>query len=203
MGHFIMKQETKLSLLIIFLILILTVTIITITVKQKSKNYNYNSFDIIEAKKENVIFYLTKLYINNNPNPTYLRTRYDPKKLKDIPVENIKDKVIGKQLGYISINPDENLSEKAVVAALELDSVIDTILKIPLNSAYTKEYKNNTIKTCNDANKTEAVIILTLGNDNKVFSNNECVVVQATDEDNLIKAADRFGFYLLGVMNES
>ena len=69
-----MKQETKLSLLIIFLILILTVTIITITVKQKSKNYNYNSFDIIEAKKENVIFYLTKLYINNNPNPTYLRT---------------------------------------------------------------------------------------------------------------------------------
>ena len=55
------------------------------------------------------------------------------------------------------------------------------------------------IITCNTVNETVSVIYLTLGTENKVYSEKDCIIVEGKDTEGLTLAANKFAYYLLGV----
>jgi len=53
--------------------------------------------------------------------------------------------------------------------------------------------------TCANVTSTVSVIYLTLGEENKVYSKDDCIIVEGRDAEGLTLAANKFAYYLLGV----
>ena len=130
--------------------------------------------------------------------------RNSPEELEGLFVEDdVKNKVLSKKQLYITLDPD--LKGKAVVASVELGRIIGTadwgVFKIPTQVGTTEKTDTTyPVITCRDSSARTGVILLRLGNTTSVTSDKECVIVEGTDYDNLIKAADRLAYNLLGVL---
>ncbi len=133
-----------------------------------------------------------------------LALRNDPLSLEDIPVEGmVNTRIFGDEEVYVTINPNANLSSKTTIAALEIDKVIDNdyLYSIPVHSAMTQEnVQGYPVKSCYDATDASTVIWLTLGSETKVYTEEYCIIIVGTNEDEIIRAADRFIYQLLGIM---
>ncbi len=130
--------------------------------------------------------------------------RNDPLSLEDIPVEgSINTRIYGDEEIYVTLNPNADLSSKATIAALEIDKIIDNeyLYNIPVHSAMTLENEQGyPVKSCYDGTDTTTIIWLTLGTETKVYTEEYCIIIVGTDEDELIRAADRMVYQLLGIM---
>ncbi len=145
-----------------------------------------------------------QLYVGNEGTSYMLGLRNDPESLEDIPVEGVLNtRIYNDEQIWLTINPNANLSSRTTVAVLEVDKVIDNenLYAIPANAAMTME---NTygfpVKSCYDGNDKSTVIFFTLGSETKVYTDEYCIIIVGTTEDEIIRAADRFVLTLLGVM---
>lgn len=133
-----------------------------------------------------------------------LALRNDPLSLEDIPVEGaINTRIFNDEEIYVTINPHANLTSKTTIAALEIDKVIDNeyLYNIPVHSAMTQENDDGyPVKSCYDGTDSSTVIWLTLGSETKVYTEEYCIIIVGTTEDEIIRAADRFIYQLLGIM---
>ena len=130
--------------------------------------------------------------------------RDDPASLENIPVYGtLNTRIYDDEAVFITIDPNAGLTGKTTIAALEIDKVIDNedIYGIPTYSAMTSEYGEYPVITCADANSDYTVIYLTLGEETIVYTQDYCIIVQGVDEDDLIRAADRMVYNLLGIMS--
>lgn len=195
-------SSEKQSWALIGLIVLSTLVVVGISIYlSRDKNtYEYNGFEVTQIKLNKYAGYVTKVYINQHKEPTFMNTRYDPRSLEDIKTEDVKDEIINKSQIYITLNPYANLTGITTQAALEINNLVEFFYLIPVNSAFTEAYGNHTVKTCKDANEETAVIRLGLGGENKIYKNKDCIILEAISEEDLIRAADRLVFHLLGVM---
>ncbi|MSR86359.1 hypothetical protein EXS74_03105 [Candidatus Woesearchaeota archaeon] len=168
-------------------------------------NYQYsNGETIFNVTKVNDIETYITLYVGQNEQAYAIGLRNDPLSLEDIPVYGaVNTRIYGDSEVYITINPEANLSSKTTIAALEIDKIIDNELlyNIPVSSAMTMP---NTlgypIKSCSSGTDTTTIIWLTLGSETQVYTENYCIIIVGTNEDEIIRAADRFVYQLLGIM---
>lgn len=146
--------------------------------------------------------YKIQLYINKQAVPATIHLREDPRTLEDIPVEGDIQLLRQKQQLYVTIDPHANLTGKTTIGALEIDSVIDNpyLFDIPVSSAFTEPYLNNTVKTCAAVSPQEGVILLQKGTSTVVREDKGCVLVQGMTEDDIISASDRLVYTLLRIM---
>lgn len=130
--------------------------------------------------------------------------RNDPLSLGDIPVEGaINTRIYGDEEIYVTINPNAGLTSKTTIAALEIDRTIDNdyLYGIPVHSAMTQENAQGyPVKSCYDGTDASTVIWLTLGSETKVYTEEYCIIIVGTDENEIIRATDRFLYQLLGIM---
>tara|TARA_Y100000310_G_scaffold321361_1_gene378882 strand:+ start:309 stop:920 length:612 start_codon:yes stop_codon:yes gene_type:complete len=132
-----------------------------------------------------------------------LGLRTDPLSLEDIPViGTLNTRIYDDEIVYVTIDPFAGLTGQTVIAALEIDKVIDNeyLYGIPVMSAMTNEYSDYPIRDCDDGTNTETIVYLTLGNETKVYTHDYCIIVMGTDEGEIIRAADRMVYDLLGIM---
>ncbi len=135
--------------------------------------------------------------------PYVLGLRNDPASLEDIPVEgNWNTRIYNDDAVFITFHPYANLTGKTTVAVYEIAKVIDNehLYDIPVLSAVTEEYEDHPVVRCEHGNDLNTVIYLTLGSETTVFAQDHCIYVVGTDEDELIRAADRFVLGLLDIM---
>ena len=167
-------------------------------------NYQYSNGDsVFDVQKVSEIETYITLLISMDQLTYTIGLRNDPLSLEDIPVEgNINTRIFDDSQAWITINPEAGLTGKTTVAALEIDKVIDNeyLYGIPVSSAMTQEYGDYPVKSCNDATSDETVIYLTLGSETIVYTDEYCIIVVGTDEDEIIRAADRLVLTLLGIM---
>jgi hypothetical protein len=173
----------------------------------KSAAYMYSNgdseFKVTKVLFEKYVGYQVEYFYPNNPQPFFINLRYDPESLEDIEIDRtIFHKIKDDETIYITINPFENLTSKTTIAAMEIDKIIDNqyFFNIEVKSSMTEKYANYPIKTCNDATKESSVIWLKLGEETKITSEENCIIVEATTEDDMIRAADRLSLYLIGIM---
>lgn len=157
--------------------------------------YKYGEFEITKVKEGGYTGYVTKVFINNNQNPTYINTRHDPKSLEDINIQdNVRELLLTKKELYLHIN-DENMTGFTTVAGLEFNNLMERFYSIPV------KYEENKF-SCDDVNNTVGVVELQLGASTRIFTKDNCVVLQGSTEKDIIRASDRVIFFLLGIMKE-
>jgi hypothetical protein len=129
--------------------------------------------------------------------------RNDPISLEDIELYgNLAQRITNDESVVITIDPNQGLEGKTVVAAYELINIIDNELlyNITVYTTVTEEYEDRVVVTCDNANDENTVIFLTLGEETTVYAYDYCIIVMGTNEDNLIRAADRLAYHLIGIM---
>lgn len=198
------KVGTFIIIFVILMIIFISILIIRQYLQYKEAVFNYNGFDVQKIRDKSSEFYRIKIFINENKVPSYVNTIHDPRKLEEIPLEIDKKSLLGKKEIFITIDPYANLTSQTTMAALEINKFIDNpfLFNIPVNSAFTKQYKNDpnqTIKTCNDVTSETGIILLTLGNKTKIYEE-KCIIIQGKTESDIIRAADRLALTLIEVI---
>jgi len=208
-----MNLEKKVNIVVITLIIILVIGIISLVVYQKYKYrsvyFNYNGFDVHKVRRGNVDFYYIKMFLEGSNKPLVISTRNDPRTLENISIEDdfedIKKAIIKREL-YISL--DTNTTGLSVISGMEISKITgnSVLYNIPTHGAMISkiEGKNVTVKSCYDADNETGVIWLKLGNKTRIYSKginkNKCVIIEGSNEYELIRGADRFILTLLGIM---
>lgn len=210
------KDDRKVNILILSLIGMLILFALVVYVnnktgfiaKPKYVSYSYSNgkdtFQVWKVKEPKYEAWQVKFYIGNEQTPYVLELRYDPLSLEDVDIDrNIINVIPDDKQIYITWDPGEGYTATTTKAVFELIKVLPNqkLFHIPTNTSFTSEYKNRTIKTCNDATRDSSVIYFKLANETKVkLENDYCVVIEAKTEDDFVRAADRLVLFLLGIM---
>lgn len=201
-----MKIEKKVNIIVITLIILLVIGIVSLVSYQKYKYkdiyFNYNGFNIHKVNTGNGVFYYIKMFLESSAQPLVISTRHDPRTLENISVRgNLKDPIIKNNL-YISF--DKETTGVSVIAGMEISKITGNsfLYNIPTSGAMIEriEGKNITIKNCNDVDDNVGVIWLRLSNETRIYNENNCIIIEGTNEYELIRGADRYILTLLGIM---
>ncbi len=214
-----MDETKKINIILLVLFILLIVATVTFFVfPSKAKNqYVYNGFVVSKFRLEsapNLVFHYIDLNVGNNKYEIPIRN--DPRTLENIVVE-INDvgwlkksleadnyNILAKQV-YMTFNPDLSNGD-LLIAGGEIVRVLGSgdggIYHLPVTGTFTKQIEGSEtiVKTCNDASLENAVIMLDIGEENKIYNNKNCIVLEGKDYTNLIRVADRFLLKLVGVM---
>jgi len=184
------ENRKKLEKQIITLFIVLAIVFISFIAAYhllKPKPYfNYEGLKVYKAKIQgvNTLFYL--IPISGGGGKADIVIRNDPREL-NVPV-GTGDLLSGINMVWITIPPE--LSSDAVIAGNDLGAFTS---KISLNTSYAMTKSDTEFfeqKTCEDSTKETRVFLLDIGNETKVYYEGNCIIVQGTNYDNLIKAAD-------------
>ena len=130
--------------------------------------------------------------------------RNDPKSLEDVPlIGNINQRVANDEIVVISIDPQQELKGKGVLAVYEMSKFLENVMfynKTVVTTVATP-FEDRIVVNCDHASDTQTVILTILGDETQVYVNDYCVIVMGTDEDELIRAADRLAYHLIGIMS--
>lgn len=203
-----MNKHDWIFLSIIIVLVVLIVGIIVIaklkadTGLMRYTNSNGEVFKVVRTPIYNLTFY-TLLDTNNI-------FRYYPGDVDKIPLEKDIEKVMNRPEGIsvLYVTQDFEFVNKSgsnsVIAATEFAKLLGLTgtFRLNLQAAFTTNVsKSEKPITCADVSNNQSVIYIKEG-ENKVYSENECLIIQGTKED-IIKVADRFAYYLLGIIPSS
>ncbi len=204
-----MKQKIRVIILLLLLIVVIgSIMFITKNKNSESKSKQeilyYNNFKF----KKGIIGWYTLIKVGNRSfNVSFL---YSPKEVENISVEKrINDLILKKKLIYITTDPF--YSARVSQAQVEISKITSPrthvfgILNIPTMITVTYipegyEYKNIKPADCSMANESIGVIKLLIGDENKVYKKDGCVIVEGKNEYEIVKVADRLSYNLLGII---
>ena len=184
------------SLIIITTIVIIGLIILFFSIRYLYKpeeiqeTYDYNGFVFTKVSDYGVWF----TEIQKGGEIFRLPVRYSPKEVEDVPIDRTAYYTIINSKEIYTTVPN-NLSSVAVLALAEVGRITGTrygILNIPSIGALTHDKGDGTpVKTCKDAVDGTGVILFDVGDETKVYLEGNCVIVQGTDEWEIVRAADR------------
>jgi uncharacterized membrane protein len=163
-------------------------------------SYTYNSFTFSKYD----LFWWSKLTINSKP--VYLQFRYGPRELENISITPGIEEII-KNKGAIYFTSSPNLSSKTSLAQIEVGRLIGmtdySLYQVPAQAGLTEQTGNMSIPviTCANATNIIGVMLFTTGNQTAVYAEGDCIVVQGTNEQEIIRAAERLAYHLLKIMD--
>lgn len=191
-----MENKNKV-LLLIFILLIGFILIYVIKINQQDNTFRYNGYNVIKTAPT---VYNIEIFLKNDPNPHYISIRYDPRSLDYIEIEeNIKERVLRDNL-FITLTP--NLTSQSVIAAAEISKIVGNqfLFNIPVNTALTQsKNKDIQVKTCSDVTVKSSVIMLSLGDETKAYKKSECIIVEGTTEEEIIRASTKLVLDILNI----
>ncbi|MEK6861233.1 MAG: hypothetical protein AABY07_04635 [Nanoarchaeota archaeon] len=195
------KRVTWTLAVIVILIVIATGYLVYLNKQRYSKFYfDYNGFNFRKVQNG----YKVEIFINQNKNPSYFTIRSDPRDIENILIDSKILELKDKKMIYVVIDPYENLTGVTTIAALELENVIENpfLFNITLNSAFTQPYAkaNLSVMNCEDATKETGIIRMKKGEESRVYYEDDCLIMEAKDEYDLIKEADKINLVLLGII---
>ena len=129
--------------------------------------------------------------------------RLDPRQAGNISLDYAAiQRILGAQKIYITFNPNQKNLGKFAVASAEI-SRITSIYRIPTIGAYIEDAnpidEKVPIKTCADTADKTIIMTLSIGKENSVTSDGNCINVSGKTVDDLILAADKLGMNLVGI----
>lgn len=149
--------------------------------------------------------YLLTGYIGNQP--LNLGLPLDPRTIKDIPSEETLRDTLLKDTKVIHITMDNNLTAQSMKASLTIQGITkhESLFNIPTYGAVTEnitDILNLNVKTCLDANPYQKIILLKLADETRIFSRNDCIILQGKTEEDIVRASEKLVLQLLGILKE-
>ncbi|MFH1637064.1 MAG: hypothetical protein ABIB71_01415 [Candidatus Woesearchaeota archaeon] len=160
------------------------------------------TFTVYKIKNGEVNFYRIPVFFDKGNEYYPLTLRYGPREVDDIAVEGSPKEIIrDDQKLFLSVAPIQDYTVRTAIGMKEIEEVLVSkyFYGKPVEYAVTQEYGNKTIATCSDAKPMNSVIWFTLGDTTKVHAEGDCIVVQGTTEDEIVRAADRLVLNILGI----
>ena len=211
-----MKTET--SVIIVLLILALA----TLSIFAYSKYRDNQKFFVYHGAHGDYRIEFTKTgnqtdyYVYALSQQTLYKTplRKSPNDVENIPLElNLLDKIQrpeGTEKVYITQDYEtpNKTGQLSFIGILDIGKILGNaeygIYKLNTEAALTtstQKSKDLFIPqiTCANVNATTSVIYLALGNQNRIFSKNDCIIVEGKDADGIVLSSTKFAYYLLGV----
>jgi hypothetical protein len=129
--------------------------------------------------------------------------RLDPRNASNISIDSTSaGQILNSQKVYVVVDPLQSDLAKIAIASFEI-SRIPPLYNIGVTGAYTRDSNppnaNIPIRTCKDASNTTSVIYLNIGNKTGIETIDGCVYVTGQNADELILAADKLGYNLVGI----
>jgi len=180
---------------------ILIIPIILLLIAGCSQNkYTYNGYTITKHE----FGWAATVYAGQKEQPYIVYLHYGPKEVDKINSETVKDKILNSKQIYTTFNPSMPGAPTAL-AVIDIVKVTGTnpewgIFKIPTQAAITEPDGINEVKTCKDATNETSVILLKLGDETKIYPEDYCIIIQAENEEDIIKASNRLVYELLGII---
>lgn len=149
---------------------------------------------------------MTDYYIHTEVNGKYYiyPLRNSPKDLEDLYLEpDVKDNFVNKVGVYVTQDVDE-IGSKSLIGKMEFVKILSKYTKegiygLDLVSAFTTKFEDRPAITCNNVTKDVGVIYLRLGNENKIYSDKGCVIIEGVDDNGLLLSSEKFAYHLLEV----
>jgi len=198
-----MKTEKQVTLLLLFFLILASATVFFIVNKDKDNpnEYTYNNFRVFKSP---IVGYTIVAYIEEQP--YHLQLRNDPKNVTDIPIDpQIRDLLLLKEAIFFTLDPDFN--SVPVLGAMEMSNIFGRRLGIydkRVFGAVTKAANpptGNIVVDCNNVTTRSNIVKLQLGDTTEVYlEENGCIIVQGTNEWEIIRASDRLIYDALEVI---
>jgi len=173
-----------------------------------------SEFTFLETKAGDVDLYELQVYAERYgvEHLYQIPFRNLPRDVEFIPIQEgvgkkvlnaVGKKVLNARGVYITLDP--NLKADASIGAIEIASVIGTadfgVFKIPTEGAFTETTDiDYSVKTCEDAKDGVVVINLRLEDENRIYAEGDCIIVQGDSYVNLIKSSERLLYSVLTVL---
>ena len=164
----------------------------------------YNGFTIYEEKRDGLQSYQIQFFREGEEQPFIIHSRYHPQVLETISVPTQLRKELIKEQLYITMEP--TLSGKATIAFAEIDKYTENpfLFNLPTYPALVRKIEGNELPiiTCSNVSTSSGVIMFKIGEKNQISNQEGCIIIEAQNEDELIKGADRLSLTLLEIMKE-
>ena len=200
------EKHNKIVIGTIILLLVLSIGAIVIyqKIQQSKQTFTYNGFTVAKEENDGLTSYQIQFFKEGTEQPFIINSRYNPKSLENISIAaDIRDLIVKEKL-YITMAP--TLSGKGTVAFAEIDKYTENpfLFNLPTSPALLQKVEGNELPlmTCEGVSPVTSVIKFNIGDQTRIYEDNGCVIIQATNEDELIRAADRLSLTLLGIMKE-
>jgi hypothetical protein len=164
----------------------------------------YNNYTFLKFEDNK---WYTNIMIRNYPYtiPFY----YNPNELEGILIDNnavskVRDFRMNHSSAYIALDPNE--SSIQVIAGVEIARILGNkynIFNFDLKTSFTKDpgiYSDYPIITCDNASNDVMVFLMLVGKENKVYSEDNCIIIESLNITETIRVADAFSYKLLGIM---
>ncbi len=213
------KRSSRLVLYTILVVLGVVALIVVLSniVETPETSYEYNGFTF-ERYGGDESWY-TSIMVGDTVVPVPFH--YGPRDLEDIPYEIDGDSLLESEFIYLSMPPMEGQgvdARRVGQAAIEVGKIIGTrneIFNIPTRATLThaadtddpletEDGRDIPIANCDNVSGNESVVMFGHGDRTGVFQdadNPSCYVVQGAEGRDVIRAANRMVYGLLGIMN--
>lgn len=161
-----------------------------------------DNFNVRKAMRGDYIGWQTEMYTDDY---RYILELYnDPNSLEDVVVDRNARLVLLNDENVIAAWPPEPAygSMTAVVYA-ELNKVLseEILFNLPMGFAQTETYKDFPVATCDNATSKTSVILFDIADaPTGIKAEGNCITLQGSSEEELMRAADRLLYLLLGIM---
>ena len=184
-----MSVDKQALILFAVLMLVFASFLVSYYYFKPSTSFKYGDFTVHKTKLEGttVDFYLIPLKIGNNE-PFNLMLRKDPREIENITFE-VNGSFWGGMKG-IWITTDANYTSDATIASGEIGRFVKGI-GLRSDYALTSKIGDYPEITCSNATKEIRVVDLRLGNETRVYEQDNCLIVEGADYDGMVKAADK------------
>ncbi|MBU2637484.1 MAG: hypothetical protein KJ955_00770 [Nanoarchaeota archaeon] len=168
--------------------------------------YQYSNgedqFNVRKVIRGEYIGWQTEMYTNDY---RYILELYnDPGSLEDVSVDRAARNALLNDVAIVVTWPPEPIhGSMTAVLYSEMQKVFseEILFNRPMSFAQTAAYKDFPVATCDDATRTTTVILLDIADaETSIKTEGNCVILQGASEAELMRAADRLLYLVLGIM---
>ncbi len=165
-------------------------------------NNGGTTFTVYKTKLEKVNFYRIPIFFEGGDEYYPLTLRYGPREVDDIPVEGSPKGIMADDSKVLfTVDPTPEYTVRTAIGMKEVEEILVSkyFYGKQVVFAATEAYMDKEEVTCDDASSSSSVVWFRLGDSNRVFAEGECVIVQGTTEEDIVRASDRLVLHLLGI----
>lgn len=214
------KKKINTMLFVLLGLFIIAVVIIVADPTQKPNQFVYNGFVVSRFRipsAPDVVFHSVDLSVGNKLYNVPFRN--NPQDLEDIrvtgldgiawltEVEESNNYDILADNVFITFDPTQLDGSDTIIAGGTLVRAFGSgqggIYHKQVSGAFTKAINGSStqVVTCDDASQEQGVVMLRLGEEDRVYTINDCILVEGITYDGLIMSSEKLLLTLLGVVN--
>ncbi|MGM5488913.1 MAG: hypothetical protein ACQESG_08290 [Nanobdellota archaeon] len=167
--------------------------------EQTVREHQYNGFNVLNISDR----WFTTVQVEGKNRSHTIEMHYGPMEVDEITMDpQVIPTILQANKVYLTVDPDA--SSHSVIAMVEVGKFLGQtydFYNIPSEAAFTKEnQQGRKVITCQNATPQSIVLDFRVTNQTRVELEQNCILVQGESKDDIIRASNRLGYALAGII---